>query len=469
MFMGAPCGCKHAAQKAIMNKKSHLPESGLPAEYVGMLTTNNDVPDALYEEFSVKRGLRNADGTGVLVGLTRIGCVHGYMVSESEKVAVPGQLIYRGINVKDIVIGCHNEGRMGYEECAYLLLFGKLPDRKQLTTWCDVLDEHRRIPPSLKDAILRAPGKDIMNGITRAILNAYVHDANPDDISIPNVLRQSIALIAQMPALAAYVYKAKHHRGKEPLAVRSPRKGKSTAETFLMLCREDGQYTKLEADLLDLCLILHAEHGGGNNSAFTTRVVTSAYTDTYSAIAAAMLSLKGPRHGGANMSVMRQMAEIKDKVRHWNRENEVGDYLRKILKKKAGDGTGLIYGLGHAVYTISDPRTDMLREKARELAKVNHREAEMALYEMIERLGPQIFNESRAKPRKLCVNVDFYSGFVYDMLGISEDLYTPIFAVSRIVGWCAHRIEELVNGGPIVRPAFKAINDDVPFVPLSQR
>jgi citrate synthase len=450
------------------NKTTVLPPK-LLAEYTALVEANNLVDPSLYDEFNVKRGLRNADGSGVLVGLTNIGCVHGYVFSENEKMAVPGELLYRGINVRDIVAGCAAEGRLGYEECAYLLLFGKLPDAAELAQWQETLDAHRRLPASLKDAILRNPGHDLMNSVTRAILHAYVHDPDPDDISIENVLRQSIALVAQMPVLAAYAHQARHGRGVKPAMLRNARKGQSTAEVFLSLCRPDGKYSKAEAELLDLCLILHAEHGGGNNSAFTTRVVTSALTDTYSAIAAAMLSLKGPRHGGANASVMRMMDEIKAKVKRWHREADVADYLRKILAKKAGDGTGLIYGLGHPVYTISDPRTLMLREQARALAKTSGRGDELALYETIERIGPAVFNEKRAKPRQLCANVDFYSGFVYDMLGISPDLYTPIFAISRIVGWCAHRLEELVNRGPIVRPAFKVINKDAQFVPLQKR
>ena len=439
------------------------------AEYAALVEKNNLVDPSLYEEYNVKRGLRNADGSGVLVGLTRVGCVHGYVFSESEKIAVPGELLYRGINVKDIVAGCVAGNRMGYEECAYLILFGKLPNARQLAQWQEVLDANRRIPAGLKDAILRNPGDDLMNSVTRAILGAYTHDPNPDDVSIPNVLRQSVTLVAQLPVMAAYAHQAKHGRGKKPPVLRAARRGQSTAGVFLSLCRPDGKHTALEARLLDLCLILHAEHGGGNNSAFTTRVVTSSYSDTYSAIAAAMLSLKGPRHGGANASVMRQMDEIMTRVKRWDREADVANHLRKILAKKAGDGTGLIYGLGHAVYTISDPRTAMLREQARVLAKAAGREDELALYETVERLGPQIFNERRAKPRQLCVNVDFYSGFVYDMLGISPDLYTPLFAISRIVGWCAHRLEELVNRGPIVRPAFKAINKNAPFTPLNER
>jgi citrate synthase len=439
--------------------------------YADRVRANGVIDPALYEKYNVKRGLRNADGTGVLVGLTCIGNVHGYIISESEKVSVPGQLFYRGINVNDLVKGCQAEGRFAFEECAYLLLFGELPVAAELTRWQELLDAHRRLPDGFKEgAIIRAPGKDIMNSIARAVLTAYLYDPQPDNLSLANQLRQSIELVARFPVIAAYAYQAKaHYHLGHSLMLRHPEPGRSTAENFLLLTRESGQYTRLEAELLDLCLVLHAEHGGGNNSAFTTHVVTSAFTDSYSAVAAATLSLKGPRHGGANLRVMQQMDEIKTNVRHWDNEGEVGDYLLRILQKRAGDGTGLLYGLGHAVYTLSDPRTDTLRAKARDLARAKGREDELHLYEMIERIGPALFNKGRAKPRDLCANVDFYSGFVYDMLGIPTDLFTPIFAISRVVGWCAHRVEEIVNGGPIIRPAYKAVGAVRPFTPLNAR
>lgn len=439
--------------------------------YADKIRANGVIDPALYEKYNVKRGLRNADGTGVLVGLTNIGNVHGYIISESEKVPVPGQLFYRGINVNDLVKGFQTEGRFGYEECAYLLLFGELPTAAELATWQAQLDAHRRLPDGFKEgAIIRAPGKDVMNSIARAVLTAYLYDSQPDNLSLPNLLRQSIEMIARFPTIAAYAYQAKaHYHLGHSLMLRHPETGKSTAENLLLLTRESGQYTRLEAELLDLCLVLHAEHGGGNNSAFTTHVVTSAFTDSYSAIAAATLSLKGPRHGGANLRVMQQMGEIKQNVQHWDNEGEVGDFLTRILQKKAGDGTGLIYGLGHPVYTLSDPRTDTLRAKARDLARAKGREDELRLYELVERVGPILFNKGRAKPRELCANVDFYSGFVYDMLGIPMDLFTPIFAIARVVGWCAHRTEEIVNSGPIIRPAYKAVGAGRPFTPLSAR
>jgi len=439
--------------------------------YADKIRATGKIDPSLYEKYNVKRGLRNADGTGVLVGLTCIGSVHGYMISESEKVSVPGQLFYRGINVNELVEGCQKEKRFGFEESAYLLLFGELPKAGELKFWNELLDTYRRLPDGFKEsAIIRAPGKDLMNSIARAVLMAYTYDPEPDRLDLEATLRQSIELIARFPIIAAYAYQAKaHYHLGQSLMMRYPEKNKSTAENFLMLMREDGMYTQLEAELLDLCLVLHAEHGGGNNSAFTTHVVTSSFTDTYAAIAASVLSLKGPRHGGANLRVMEQMREIKEHVEHWDREGEVADYLTKILNKQAGDGTGLIYGLGHAVYTLSDPRTDMLREKARDLAKAKGREEELHLYETIERIGPGIFNKNRAKTRDLCANVDFYSGFVYDMLNIPIDLYTPIFAISRVVGWCAHRIEELLNSGPIIRPAYKAIFEHRPYKPLDER
>jgi citrate synthase len=440
-------------------------------DYTARIRRNGSIDPALYDKYNVKRGLRNADGTGVLVGLTRIGSVHGYIISESEKVSVQGQLFYRGINVNELVAGCQAEGRFAFEECAYLLLFGDLPDTAELTRWIAVLDAHRRLPDGFKEhALIRSPGSDLMNSIARAVLTAYLYDPMPDDTAVPNVLRQCIELIARFPTMAAYAYQAKahYHQGLS-LMLRYPESGKSTAENLLLLTRENGQYTRLEAELLDLALVLHAEHGGGNNSAFTTHVVTSAFTDTYSAVAAATLSLKGPRHGGANLRVMGQMTEIKQHVRDWRDDDELSAYLLKILQKKAGDGTGLIYGLGHAVYTLSDPRTEILRGKARDLAKAKGREDELKLYESIERLGPQVFNRNRARPRDLCANVDFYSGFVYDMLGLPVDLFTPIFAVSRVVGWCAHRIEEILNGGPIIRPAYKAVGEPRNYEPLARR
>ena len=443
----------------------------LLGRYEAMARECAQIDPQLYRKFNVKRGLRNEDGSGVLVGLTRVGSVHGYVVSENEIVPVEGVQYFRGIDVQDLVHGFQQEKRPGFEETAYLLLFGKLPTADELAEWNGVLDAKRALPYTLLEKIIREPSRDIMNSLARSVLAAYSDDESPDAISVPAVLRQSIELVARFSAMAAYAYQAKmHYYHGESLFVRNPMPGRSTAENFLMMLREDAAYSPLEAELLDLCLVLHAEHGGGNNSAFTTHVVTSAATDTYSAIAAATLSLKGPRHGGANLRVMHQMDEIKDALEDWTDEGAVADYLRKILRKEAGDGSGLIYGLGHAVYTLSDPRALLLKGKARELAESKDRMDEFRLYETIDRIGPQVFNEGREKRKELCANIDFYSGFVYDMLNIPMDLYTPLFAISRVVGWCAHRLEELVNGGPIVRPAFKAVTGyHLPYCPLSER
>ena len=429
------------------------------------------IDPACYKKYNVKRGLRNEDGTGVLVGLTSIGSVHGYMVSESEKVSVPGQLFYRGVDVYDIVAACEREKRFGFEETAYLLLFGRLPSNAELSEWEALLAEYRRLPDGFKEnAIIRSPGKDIMNSIARAVLMSYTYDSAPDLLDIETCLRQSVELIAGFPTIAAYAYQAKahYHLGKA-LMIRFPDSTKGTAENFLSLIREDGKYTQLEAELLDLSLILHAEHGGGNNSSFTTHVVTSSFTDTYSSVAAATLALKGSRHGGANLRVQRQMQEMKANVKDWSDQGEVADYIEKIFKKEAGDGTGLVYGMGHAVYTLSDPRAVMLKAKAQQLAREKNRMDEFNLLDAVERLTPEVFEKVKGHRRDLCANVDLYSGFVYDMLNIPTDLYTPLFAVGRVVGWCAHRMEELINSGPIIRPAYKSVRKHHEYVPIEKR
>lgn len=431
------------------------------------------IDPALYAKYGVKRGLRNDDGTGVLVGLTTIGNVHGYVVSEGEKQAVPGELFYRGINVKDIVRADKRERRFGYEETAYLLLFGELPTEAQLADWNQKLGSYRKLSDRFKDnAIMKHPPKDLMNALARAVLFAYAFDPddNPDDLSLEKCLEQSIDLVGSIPTIAAYSYQAKHHyHDGASLMIRMPDPKKSTAENILMLTREDGEYTRLEAETLDLMLVLHAEHGGGNNSSFTTHVVTSSHADIYSSVAASVLSLKGARHGGANIRVMRQMEEIMANVKDWSKQDNVLHYLEKIADKKAGDGSGLIYGLGHAVYTVSDPRAHLLRVKAETLAKEKGRTEEMGLYELIEQYGPSIIKSRHPRATDVCANVDLYSGFVYDMLGIPSDLYTPLFAVARCVSWCAHRMEELVNAGPIIRPAYKPIYQMRDYVALKDR
>ena len=431
------------------------------------------IDPALYRKYGVKRGLRNDNGTGVLVGLTTIGNVHGYVMDEGERQPVPGELYYRGINVRDIVAADKREHRFGYEETAYLLLFGDLPKPRELVDWKNRIGAYRKLSDGFKEnAIMRNPPKDLMNALARTVLFAYAFDpeGTPDDISLEKCLEQSMDLIGSIPTIVAYAYQAKaHYHDGASLMLRNPDPKRSTAENLLMLIREDGRYTRLEAETLDLALILHAEHGGGNNSSFTTHVVTSSHSDIYSSVAASILALKGGRHGGANLRVMRQMEEIKANVRDWDRDANVAAYLERIADRKAGDGTGLIYGLGHAVYTISDPRAQMLRAKAEALAREKGREAEMRLFERIESLGPAIVKSRHPRAEDVCVNVDLYSGFVYDMLGIPKELYTPLFAVARCVSWCAHRMEELVNEGPIIRPAYKPIFHPREYVRLDQR
>ena len=451
-------------------------DAGWLKDYADRIRRADRIDPALYRKYGVKRGLRNDDGTGVLVGLTTIGNVHGYVVSEGEKQAVPGELYYRGISVKDLVAADRKEHRYGYEEAAYLLMFGELPTARQLIDWKSKLGSYRKLSDGFKEnAILRHPSADIMNGMARAVLFAMAFDERPEtevaeDLSIEANLERSIDLIGSIPTIAAYAYQAKaHYHLGGSLMIRNPDPKKSSAENFLSLIREDGRYTHLEAETLDLSLILHAEHGGGNNSSFVTHVVTSAHTDIYSSVAASILSLKGARHGGANLRVMRQMDEIKENVKEWRDEKRVVAYLEKIADKKAGDGTGLIYGLGHAVYTISDPRAQLLKKKARELAKAKGRMDEMKLFETIETAGPAIVKARHPRAEDVCANVDLYSGFVYDMLGIPRDLYTPLFAVARCVSWCAHRMEEMINQGPIIRPAYKPLYRPREYVPLKER
>ena len=431
------------------------------------------IDPGLYAKYGVKRGLRNDNGTGVLVGLTTIGNVHGYVMDEGERKAVPGELYYRGINVRDIVAADRREHRFGYEETAYLLLFGELPKKRELVDWKNRIGAYRKLSDGFKEnAIMRNPPKDLMNALARAVLFAYAFDpeGTPDDISLEKCLEQSMDLIGSIPTIVAYAYQAKvHYHDGASLMLRNPDPRRSTAENLLMLIREDGRYTRLEAETLDLALILHAEHGGGNNSSFTTHVVTSSHSDIYSSVAASILALKGGRHGGANLRVMRQMEEIKANVRDWGRDSSVAAYLERIADRRAGDGTGLIYGLGHAVYTISDPRAQLLKAKAKSLAKETGREAEMRLFERIELLGPDIVKSRHPRAEDVCANVDLYSGFVYDMLGIPKELYTPLFAVARCVSWCAHRMEELVNAGPIIRPAYKPIFHPREYVSLDKR
>jgi citrate synthase len=440
-------------------------------EHANMAEAACVIDESLFKQYDVKRGLRNADHTGVLVGLTRVGSVVGYEKRDGQLVAIDGKLIYRGIEINDLVRGFQTEQRPGFDETVFLLLFGRLPNAVELEDFSSGLAELRVLPENFnRDMILTMRGHDIMNMLARSILALYTLDENPDETSVENILRQSVSLIAKFPTIAVYSYMAMMHLiYYQTLSVRYPDKRLSTAENFLYMLK-GYEYTPLEAELLDLALVLHAEHGGGNNSTFTTRVVSSSGTDTYSAIVAAIGSLKGPLHGGANIAVIHMMDNIKSNVKNWANDDEVAEYLRKILRKGAYDRSGKIYGFGHAVYTVSDPRALLLKEKARMLAREKGREDELALYEAIEKLGPEIYYEFKGTRDKLISpNVDFYSGFVYDCLKIPKELYTPLFAISRISGWCSHRLEELLSGKRIIRPAYKAVEPDTNYVPLDRR
>lgn len=451
---------------------AHNIDKDLLHRYSRQAAESSVIDPELYRTFNVKRGLRNADGSGVLVGLTTVGSVVGYTMFEQELQPVPGRLFYRGVELRDLVRGFQSERRFGFEETIYLLLFGKLPTAAELDEFSATLDRLRPLPHGFKEeVILGMPSPDVMNKLARCVLASYAADPNPDSTAIENVVRQSLSLISRFPTFAVYGYQAKaHYYLRKSLHMRIADPGLSTAEHILNLLRPHGKFTRLEAELLDLCLVIHAEHGGGNNSTFTTHVVSSTYTDTYSAIAAACLSLKGPRHGGANLQVRRMMDQIKAHVKNWRDEGQVADYLRKILERKAGDRQGLIYGLGHAVYKVSDPRAELLREKAAELVAANPEfEPEFALHNLVAKVGDRLFREKTGSENGLCPNVDFYSGFVYKMLGIPQDLFTPLFAVGRVPGWCAHRIEELNGNSRIIRPAYKCVLHSRKYVPLAQR
>lgn len=430
------------------------------------------LPKDDFEKYHVKRGLRNDDGTGVMAGLTSIGGVAGYYIEDGEKKPIEGRLRYRGIDIEDIVYACSKEERFGFEEVIYLLLFGMLPKKESLDKFTKLLGELRVLPDGFtEDMIMKAPSSDIMNKLARSVLASYSYDPNPDDISLGNILRQSIELIARMPVMAAYGYQAKnHYYHHKSLFIHSPQPELSTAENFLYMIRPDNKYTKVEAETLDILLMIHAEHGGGNNSAFTARVVSSSDTDTYSAIAAAIGSLKGPKHGGANAKVMSMFDDIEKNVFNWDDKQEVREYLAKILRGETFDKAGLVYGMGHAVYTMSDPRAILLKEKAKQLANNNEEfSRELRLYMLVEELTPSIFAEVKGNDKVICANVDLYSGFVYKMLNIPSDLYTPLFAISRIVGWCAHRIEETIGNKRIIRPAYKSLSKSASYIDIDKR
>lgn len=425
----------------------------------------------LYSEYDVKRGLRDVNGKGVLVGLTQISDVCATKMENGKSVPTDGNLYYRGYNVKDIVKGIEEQSHFGFEESTYLLLFGKLPTKQQLEEFTTLLSEYRTLPTSfVRDIIMKAPSKDMMNTLARSVLTLYSYDETADDISIPNVLRQCLQLISLFPLLSVYGYQAyKHYHDGASLYIHPPKSEYSTAENILHILRPDSKFSALEAKLLDIALILHMEHGGGNNSTFTTHLVSSSATDTYSVIAASLGSLKGPKHGGANIKVVQMFDDMKSKLKNWTDEEEVGNYLRALLNKEAFDHAGLIYGMGHAVYSLSDPRAVIFHSFVERLSKEKGMEKEFALYSLVEHLAPKIIAEERKIYKGVSPNVDFYSGFAYSMLNLPLELYTPIFAIARISGWSAHRIEELSYSGKIMRPAYKYVDIHKEYIPVSQR
>ncbi|MDO5573047.1 MAG: citrate/2-methylcitrate synthase [bacterium] len=431
----------------------------------------SEIDPELYTKYEVKRGLRDINGKGVLTGLTSISDIRTTQIVDGVSVPADGELFYRGYNVKDLVKGFTSDERFGFEEVAYLLLFDVLPTPIELKGFQELLASYRTLPTSfVRDIIMKAPSQDMMNTLARSVLTLYSYDDRADDISLPNVLRQSLQLISLFPLLSVYGYQAyRHYHDGKSLYIHSPRQELSTAENILRILRPNKKYTPLEAKILDVALVLHMEHGGGNNSSFTTHVVSSSGTDTYSVIASAIGSLKGPKHGGANIKVVKMFADMKEVVQDWTDEEEVSRYLAALLHKEAFDQQGLIYGMGHAVYSLSDPRKVIFKSFVEKLCVEKGLEKEFALYSLVERLAPQVIGEERKIYKGVCCNVDFYSGFVYDMLDLPPELYTPIFAIARIVGWSAHRMEELANNGKIIRPAYKPIGTDEDYVPLCSR
>lgn len=433
--------------------------------------SNNTINPKLYDKYVVKRGLRNSDGTGVMAGLTNICNVHGYVVNEGEKAPIDGQLIYRGYNINDLVANVKKENRFGFEETVYLLLMGELPSQQELDAFKIMMSENRALPANFfEDMILKAPSRNIMNKMGRSVLALYSYDDNPENRRPEYEMATAISIISKLPNIMVSAYQVKKRVFDGESMIMHPLIPEhSTAEMILSALRPDRKFTDAEAKLLDVMLMLHAEHGGGNNSTFSCRVLTSSGTDPYAAYTAAIGSLKGPRHGGANIKVVRMHDCIKENVSNWEDEGEVADFIRKILRKEAYDKSGLIYGMGHAVYTLSDPRAVILKENAKELAKGTEFEAEFNLLETVERLTPELFAEVKGDNKVMCANVDLYSGLVYRMLKIPDDLFTPLFAVSRMAGWCAHRFEELVTGKRIIRPAYKAVRKERPYIPIDER
>ncbi len=453
---------------------SHYSFSKVTPEIIALAALckkSGEITPELYTKYEVKRGLRDINGKGVLAGLTEISEILSYTIEDNEMIPCEGKLFYRGVNINDLVNGFMSENRFGFEETTYLLLFGTLPTQQELTNFKNILSDYRKLPTTfVRDIVMKSPSNDIMNSLARSVLTLYSYDDFPNDTSIPNVLRQSMELIALFPLLAVYGYQAKnYYLDGESFFIHQPVPEYSTAENILHLLRPDSSYTQLEAKILDLALVLHAEHGGGNNSTFTTHVVTSSGTDTYSAITAALSSLKGPRHGGANVKVTMMFEDMKNNLADWNDEDAVRDYLTKLLRKEAFDKSGLIYGMGHAVYSLSDPRATLLRNFVKDLSAEKGLDKEYTLYSMIERIAPEVIAKERRIYKGVSANIDFYSGFAYSMLNLPPELYTPLFAISRIAGWSAHRIEELVNDGKIIRPAYKNVHPHTAYVPMSER
>ena len=441
-------------------------------KYTEYCTTNCRIEPQLYIEHKVNRGLRDLNGKGVLTGLTEISEIVSKKIVDGEEVPCPGHLYYRGYDVEDLVRGFINDKRFGFEEIVYLLLFGELPTAEQLKEFNNVLTSYRVLPGTfVRDIIMKAPSTDMMNSLARSVLTLYSYDSDPDNTDIANVLRQCLQLIARFPLLSVYGYHSYDYyiKGSNSFFIHEPRPELSTAENILYMLRPDGKYTPLEAKVLDMALVLHAEHGGGNNSTFTTHVVSSSGTDTYSTVAAALGSLKGPKHGGANIKVCAMFNDIKTNVRDWDDEEEVAEYIKKILHKEAFDRAGLIYGIGHAVYSVSDPRALIFKSFVKSLSDEKGLDREYRLYSLVENLAPQIIAKERKMYKGVSINVDFYSGFVYDMLGLPHELFTPLFAIARIAGWSAHRIEELINAGKIIRPAYMSVSPQRDYIKMSDR
>lgn len=457
----------NAERMSFMNRKEFSSVGSL----CNKLKEYSAVDPSLYEKFHVKRGLRKSDGTGVTAGITKICNVHGYLMNEGEVEPIPGELIYRGYNINDLVSNVEKEGRYGFEEVVYLLLFGNLPSKTELESFRKYLAESRELPDNFaEDMILKAPSRNIMNKMSRSVLALYSYDDNGEDTSLESEMNKAVNLIAKLPVIMTFAYQVQQrHYYNKSMIIHPCRNEEGTAQTILSLLRRDREYTPEEAHLLDILLMIHAEHGGGNNSTFTCRVLTSSGTDAYSAYAAAIGSLKGPKHGGANIKVAQMMDDFRNNISNWEDDTEVSNYIRKTILKETNDRSGLIYGMGHAVYTLSDPRAVILKRKAFELAQGTEFEKEFMLIDAIERLTPQVFREIKGEGKTICANVDLYSGFVYKMLGIPHDLFTPLFAVARMAGWSAHRMEEMMTGGRIIRPAYKAVAGKREYTDIENR